>query len=272
MGQLASLYGDTALVTGASSGFGREFARELAAEGLKNIVIVARRENRLNALAEELREKHDTRVLVVRQDLTESGAVKNVMDKVRDAGWKIDLLINNVGKANYGWFGQIDIDRELAMIDLNCKVPVELAYHCLPHMKEQGRGGIINMSGLMDVIKAGTLSAYCGTKAFASVFSECLTEELSGSGIDVLCISPGYNPSTEAYEVAGIPGTFPFPKGNPTLIVRRALRALPKRKVKKVDGIFNNVLVVSLKFTPPKMRQFINRKLMGTPEERLAAN
>lgn len=272
MGQLSALYGDTALVTGASSGFGREFARELAREGIKNVVVVARRGKRLNALAEELQEKHGTNVLVVRQDLTEPGAVKNVMDKVRDGGLKIDLLVNNVGSATYGWFGQIDIARELAMIDLNCKVPVELTYHCLPHMKEQGRGGIINMSGLMESVKAGTLSAYCATKAFDAVFSECLTEELSGSGIDVLCISPGYNPSTEAYEKAGIPGMLPFPKGNPILVVRRALKALQKRKVKKVDGLLNNVLVVSLKFTPAKMRQFMNRKLLGTPEERLAAN
>ena len=127
----------------------------------------------------------------------------------------MDVLVNNVGVATYGWFGDIDINRQLAMVDLNCKVPVELTHRCLPHMKRQGRGGIINISGLLDKFLAGNFSVYCGTKAFDTAFSECLNEELNGSGVDVVCLSPGYNPDTEIFQSAGVSGSFPFPKGTP---------------------------------------------------------
>ena len=272
MGTLQEMYGDTALVTGASSGFGREFARELAKEGFKNIAVVARREDRLRALAEELKEKHGTHVLVIRQDLREPAAVTTVMQKMHQAGLDVDLLVNNVGVGTYGWFGKIDIGKELAMVDVNSKVGVELTYYCLPHMKKRGRGGIINVAGLMDEVKAGTFSAYCGTKAFVSAFSECLNEELRGTGIDVVCLSPGYNPDTEIFLAAGVNANFPFPRGNPTAVARYGLKILKRRKVKAVHGFLNNVIVTSTKFTPRRMRQFMNRKLVGDPEKRLVAN
>ena len=161
MTKLPEIYGDTALVTGASSGFGREFARELAREGFKNVVVVARREERLRELAKELGDKYGTNVVVIPQDLSQPGAVNRVVERVRDEGLEVAVLVNNVGVGTHGWFETIDLDKELAMIDINCKVPVELAHHYVRHMKKKGRGGIINLSGLLQNLKAGTFSTYC---------------------------------------------------------------------------------------------------------------
>ena len=225
MTKLPEIYGDTALVTGASSGFGREFARELAREGFKNVVLVARREERLRELAKELGDKYGTNVVVIPQDLSQPGAVNRVVERVRDEGLEVAVLVNNVGVGTYGWFETIDLDKELAMIDINCKVPVELAHHYVRHMKKKGRGGIINLSGLLQNLKAGTFSTYCATKAFNAAFSECLNEELHGTGVDVVCLNPGYHPDTEILAAAGVPGTFPFPRQSTRLGTTRAQRA-----------------------------------------------
>ncbi len=272
MTKLPEIYGDTALVTGASSGFGREFARELAREGFKNVVVVARREERLRELAKELGDKYGTNVVVIPQDLSQPGAVNRVVERVRDEGLEVAVLVNNVGVGTHGWFETIDLDKELAMIDINCKVPVELAHHYVRHMKKKGRGGIINLSGLLQNLKAGTFSTYCATKAFNAAFSECLNEELHGTGVDVVCLNPGYHPDTEILAAAGVPGTFPFPPGNLPALARHGLNALRKKKVMSVNGIFNKVLVQALKFIPIRMRQATNKILVGTPEKRFAAH
>jgi short-subunit dehydrogenase len=229
-------------------------------------------ENRLTELAGELRDAYGTDVLVVPQDLTEPGSVKKVVNKVWEHGWNVDVLVNNVGVATYGWFGDIDIDRELAMIDLNCKVPVELTHYCLPHMKQEGFGGIINMGGLLDRVKAGTFSTYCATKAFDATFSECLNEELHGTGIDVVCLTPGYNPETEIFDAAGVQGSFPFPRGNPNAVARHGLSILRKKRAVAINGVTNKILSVVLKFTPIRMRQAINKILVGKPEGHLASS
>ena len=272
MTKLPEIYGDTALVTGASSGFGREFARELAREGFKNVVVVARREERLRELAKELGDKYGTNVVVIPQDLSQPSAVNRVVERVREEELEVAVLVNNVGVVTYGWFETIDMGKELAMIDINCKVPVELAHHYVPHMKRKGHGGIINMSGLLQNVKAGTFSTYCATKAFNAAFSECLNEELHGTGVDVICLNPGYHPDTEIMTAAGVPGSFPFPPGNPAALARHGLDALRKKRVMSVNGIFNKVLVQALKFMPIRVRQATNKILVGTPEKRFAAN
>ena len=137
---------------------------------------------------------------------------------------------------------------------------------------DEGRGGIINLSGLLQNVKAGTFSTYCATKAFNAAFSECLNEELHGTGVDVVCLNPGYHPDTEILAAAGVPGSFPFPPGKSAALARYGLNALRKKKVMSVNGIFNKVLVQALKFMPIRLRQATNKTLVGTPEKRFAAH
>ncbi|MEL6937262.1 MAG: SDR family NAD(P)-dependent oxidoreductase, partial [Cyanobacteria bacterium J06607_17] len=133
----------TALITGASSGIGAEFARQLAAKKL-DLVLVARSQDKLNHLAEELGQQYGVRADVIVQDLTEPGASLSVARQVETLGVVVDLLINNAGFGDYGPFTESVLDRQTSMIQLNISTLVELTHVFLPTMLERRQGGIIN--------------------------------------------------------------------------------------------------------------------------------
>jgi len=193
-------YGQWALVTGASSGLGEEFSRQLAAKGL-NIALAARRRELLDNLADELRSNNGVECRVIPIDLTESSACDEVAAAVEDL--KVGLLINNAGFGLVDRFHQQEPGLQAKMTILNCVVPVELTEKFLPAMLERKQGGIIFVASTAAYQATPYFTTYAATKAFNLFMGEGLWEEYRKDNIDVLSLSPGYT-VTEFHEVAGI--------------------------------------------------------------------
>lgn len=177
----------TALVTGASSGLGLEFCRQLAAR-CDVIIAVARRLDRLEALAEELADCVE--VHPVQADLCTVEGVAHTMEMLRQKG-PVHILVNNAGFSPYGYFADVPIDGQRAMLELHCDAAITLSRAAIPFMKERGAGTIINVSSLGSFLPGPGLTVYGATKVFLNYFSQSLQAELKGTGIEVQVLCPG---------------------------------------------------------------------------------
>lgn len=245
----------TALITGASSGIGEEFARQLAARKY-DVVLVARSQDKLETLAASLQQQYAISAEVIVQDLTEPYAGKTVYDAVTSRGIAIDLLINNAGFGDYGEFSQSDLTRQLNMIQLNIMVLTELTGLFLPEMKTRGSGGIINIASIAAFQPLPYMSVYAATKAFVLNLSEALWAENKDSGVKILGVCPGPTES-DFFKVAGFPDSF-TEKQSKTMamtpadeVVRESLKALEKGQSSLVTGGIANQLIVNVpRFVP----------------------
>jgi uncharacterized protein len=190
----------TALITGASSGIGTVFAQELAARGY-NLVIVARRQERLERLAVELTAKYGIEVEVSTIDLTQPEAATAIYRAVTARNWTIDFLINNAGFGDFGEFTKGDRTKFSNMIQLNISALVDLTYQFLPQMQQCGKGNIINVASIAAFQALPYFSVYAATKAFVLSFSEALWAENQQYGVNILALCPGPT-QTEFFEVA----------------------------------------------------------------------
>jgi short-subunit dehydrogenase len=256
--KLKQRYGQTAMVTGASSGIGKSFAQTLAAEGM-DLVIVARREQALVELATELQASHGIRVTCIPQDLTALDAADNLATALNEQNIEVDLLINNAGVGTHGRFEELDLDREKAMIQLNCQLPVALAHKLLPGMKARGRGGIVMLASVAGQMPVPYMAAYSASKAFMRFFSESLWGELRGSGVDIVSISPG-DTATEFRQTADLNNKFPIPPRTAQDVVNTSLKALGK-KTAVVDGLMNKLTAWWASWAPRKLLILMNAKL-----------
>jgi len=201
MSSFGEKYGPWALVTGASAGIGAEFARQLAARGL-NVVLVARRRERLEALAEELQARHRVEARAAAMDLARPDFLGDV--QAATAGLEIGLLVNNAG---FGWSGAFldhDLERELEMLAVNCRAALVLAHTFGRPMRDRRRGGIIFVSSVLGYMATPYLAHYAATKAYDLSLGEGLWFELRPQGVDVVTLSPGTT-KTEFAQVAGAP-------------------------------------------------------------------
>jgi short-subunit dehydrogenase len=220
---------ETALVTGASSGLGEQFARQLSARG-HELILVARRADRLERLASEL----PGPAHVVAFDLLDDAAA--LKPKVDELGLEVDLLVNNAGFGNYGRFPEIDTKRDADQVRLNCEAVVTLTHAFLPPMLERGRGGIIVVASTAGMQPIPYEAVYSASKAFALTFTEALWEELRGTGIRVLAVNPGPVP-TEWQQVAGHEDTSVVPgKIEADQCVAEALEAYDRGRRSVVPG------------------------------------
>ena len=182
---------DTALITGASSGIGREFARLHAARG-GDVIITARREAELQALKEEIEAAHGVTVHIIALDLGAEGGANALWDRVTELGIPVDILINNAGFGGQGAFIQRDLAQDLAMIDLNVKALVTLTHHAARAMADRGRGRILQVSSTAAYIPGPLQATYYATKAFVSSFSMALDQEMRAKGVTCTALEPGY--------------------------------------------------------------------------------
>jgi short-subunit dehydrogenase len=196
---LRERYGEWALITGASAGIGAAFARELAREGI-SCVLTARREERLQALAAELEERHGVATRTVPVDLADADGVERLAQAVADL--EVAVLVNNAGFGHAGRFEDNDPERLRAMIQLNCAAPVLLTSRLLPGMRARGRGAIVVVGSVAGRQPIPLHGVYSATKAFDLLFGESLYVELKGSGVDVVVLEPG-STDTEFQAVAG---------------------------------------------------------------------
>jgi len=228
---LRERYGDWAVVTGASSGIGAEFARALAREGI-SCALAARREERLRGLAEELEKEHGVATRVVAVDLADEQGATALANAVADL--PVAILVNNAGYGLAGRFSELDAERMRRMVNLNCAAPVVLTHRLLPGMLERGRGAVIVTGSVAGSQPLPLHAVYGATKAFDAHFAESLWGELVGTGVDVLVLEPGSTES-EFHETAG---ELPHPGQPAHEVVASALDALGQQPA-VVAGWFN---------------------------------
>ena len=189
----------TALITGASSGIGAAFARRLAAAG-HNLILVARRLDRLEALAEELASRHNIVAEVLPADLAQPAGIERVETRLSGTDTP-DLLINNAGFGTTGYFADIDLAKQLDMIQLHIVAPVRLCRAVLPGMIARSRGAIINVASIAAYWPLPENANYAASKMYLIVFSQSLQAELEGTGVRVQALCPGFT-YTEFHDTA----------------------------------------------------------------------
>lgn len=245
-----------ALVTGASAGLGEGFARALAAEG-HDLVLSARRADRLDVLASELRAKHGVSVHVFPVDLAEADAPHLLMEAVGEAGLVIDTLVNNAGFGARGAVSELPLDRQLAEIDVNCRALVALCRLVLPGMIARREGGILNLASTAAFVPGPWLAVYYASKAFVLSFSQALHEEVRGQGVRVAALCPGPTKS-EFASVAGLGDSALFQRFTAEAedVIRDGLAALDANQAVKVSGWRNRLVAESTRLVP---RAFLRR-------------
>ncbi|WP_330250899.1 SDR family oxidoreductase [Nocardia sp. NBC_00565] len=247
--------GKTALVTGASSGIGAEFAAQLAARG-DNLVLVARSLDRLESLAAELRNRHGVRVEVIGQDLTAADAAARITNELAARELSIDVLINNAGFGSAGRFEELAADREQDQLMVNVVALAGLTRRLIPRMLERGGGEIVNVASIAAFQPAPYFATYAAGKAFVLNFSLALWSEYSDRGIKVLALCPGPT-QTQFFDVVGTRKAAIGPSmASATHVVRSALRALERNKGYVVPGIGN---FASAHLLPRRPRTFVAR-------------
>lgn len=241
--------GWTALVTGASSGIGEQFARDLAAAGV-DLVVTARSAEVLQRLAEQLRAAHPGRtVTVVPADLARPEAAGDVAAAIERAGLTIDLLVNNAGFGTHGPFVQEDRDRLADELQVNCAALVALTSRLLPGMVSRGRGGVLNVASTAAFQPVATMAVYAATKAFVLSFTEALWAETRGSGVRVLALCPG-GTATQFFAATG-KEFLSRCRQTPAEVVRVALDAFRHgRGPTVVSGTKNRIAATGYRFVP----------------------
>ena len=241
-----------ALITGASSGIGAEFARRLAAHGM-HLVLTARRKELLEKLAEELHTRHGTKTEIIVGDLTDATEPQRLCDAIAAKGIQIELLINNAG---FGWVSTIDeteVSRMKQLIQLNIASMTELTLLLVPLMLGRGHGGIINVSSVAAFQPVAYMPVYAASKAFVLHFSEALWAECRDRGVTVTALCPGTT-QTDFFDVANVPGWLKKHEySTPEQVVKSALKALERRKQIAIPGWRNRLIAFSVRMARRKM-------------------
>lgn len=236
-----------ALITGASSGIGAEFARQLAARGM-HVVLTARRADLMEELAAELRTKHATKCEIIACDLSEPGAVPKLLEEIERRGVTVQVLVNNAGYGVVGEFDDAPVERLLELIQLNISALVELTYRVLPGMLARKSGAVVNLSSLSGFQPVAYMSVYAASKAFVLHFTEALAIELRHRKVALLAVCPGVT-RTPFFDIAGAPGWLQkHASQSPEDVVKTALKALEKRRMVVVPGWRNWLLTLVVRF------------------------
>src|SRR4051794_27514901 len=228
---------NTTLITGASTGIGAAFARKLAARG-RNVLLVARSEDKLIALCNELGRLTSIRAQYLALDLQQPDAGAQLFEETKKRELEIEMLINNAGFGSMGGFARLDLDRELEMIQLNVRAVVDLTHRFICPMRERKRGTIINVASTAAFQAVPYMATYAATKAFVLSFSEAIAEENPQHGIHVMALCPGVT-ETNFFEAAKIERPPMRTIQTPEEVVDAALRGLARQKTIVVSGWTN---------------------------------
>src|SRR5215204_577155 len=239
---------NTTLITGASSGIGAAFARKLSARG-RNVLLVARSEDKLIALCNELGRLTSIRAQYLALDLQEPDAAEQLLAETQNRGLEIEMLINNAGFGSMGDFTKLDVHRELAMIQLNIRALVDLTHRFILPMRERRTGTIINVASTAGFQPVPFMATYAATKAFVLSFSEALAEENRKHGIHVMALCPGVT-ETNFFAAAQIDRPPLRTVQTAEEVVDTALRALVRQKPTVVSGWTNWLTVAAERFVP----------------------
>jgi short-subunit dehydrogenase len=253
----------TALVTGASSGIGYEISKQLAEQG-HDLVLVARREERLKQLATFLEREHSISVRVIAIDLTDIHQIDQLYTTLEKENIPVDILVNNAGLGNWGPFTANDPGCELKEIQLNVTALTYLTKLFATDMVKRGLGKVLNIASVSGFMPGPYMAVYNATKAYVVSFSEALKAELKGTGVSVTVSCPGPTAS-EFHQMAGTT-TANFLKLMPmmtsTQVAKISLAAMHKRKVVVVPGLINKLMTLTPRVTPRPILMFVLKLLM----------
>jgi short-subunit dehydrogenase len=254
---------ETALITGASSGIGCELARVFAAHG-SNLVLVARRREKLESLAQVLRAKHGVEVTALSCDLTEPPATQWLEDQLRDRGLAVDVLVNNAGFGAVGKFSELPIEHQLDMIRLNVVVLTDLTRRFLPQMLGRNHGAILNVASTAAFQPGPNMSVYFATKAYVLSLTEAIAHEVRDSAVQITCLCPGAT-VTEFGSQAGASNVLLFRLGPMTAdrVAKFGYRALRRGKKIAVPGVGNWLVAFFVRFTPRTIVCRISERLVA---------
>ena len=244
----------TALITGASSGIGKELARIHAEHG-GDLIIVARRAEKLTALKLELEHKHSVNVMTITKDLSNPNAAKELFEDIQKLNIQIDYLINNAGFGLRGKFHELPWERQLQMINLNMVALTELMHLFLPGMVARNSGKILNTSSTASFMPGPLQAVYFATKAYVTFLSNAIAEELHDTDITVTNLMPGAT-ETEFAKTADMERTGLFEKAfSARSVAEDGYNAMLKGKMDVVSGLTfgQNLMMKTLPFTPKKM-------------------
>lgn len=252
---------ETVLVTGASSGIGRELARCFAADGSK-LILVARKRDTLNSVAEELRRDYKTHAEVLPADLAGPSAPLRIFEHLETAGTKVDVLVNNAGFGAKGPFARLPLDRQLNMVQVNLTALMHLTRLFLPGMVDRHRGGVVNVASTAAFQPGPGMAVYYATKAFVLSFSEAVTEELAGTGVTVTALCPG---PTATNFVAAADGKssrlFDKVAMSAQSVALTGYQAFRRGRAVVITGLVNRALATSTRFVPRAVVRKIAKRL-----------
>jgi uncharacterized protein len=243
--------GKWALVTGASAGIGSALATQLAAGGT-HLVLTARRRDRLEALASKLKTSNKIQVEILVADLAQTDAPEKIYAFTRESGLAIDLLINNAGFGQYGELSQVETQRLLDMVQVNCGAVVHMTRLFLPDMIARRRGDVLILASTASFQAVPYISTYAATKAFDLLFAEGLAEEMKPHGIRVCALCPG---STES-EFHAVAGQVQFTAKQPETaekVARTGLEALAAGRSYVISGLGNYLGAQSQRIVPRRL-------------------
>ena len=257
------LKGKTALITGASSGIGEEMAKQLAANGT-HLVLVARRIDRLEKLAEELSAQHGIRASAIAMDLGTAGAAGKLFAQTEGAGQRIDILVNNAGFAQEGNFLDLPIEKHLAVNQLNMTALTEASWHFGRAMRDRGEGWILNTASYGAFTPIPKLAIYAAGKAYVLSLGEAMAEELAPYGVMVTSLCPG-GTSTEFTDVAGqtVEGIKKLGMMSAADVARDGLVALARGRRVVIPGMMYKTTASLLRLLPSKLKVKITDKVMN---------
>lgn len=239
-----------AVVTGASSGIGEHFARRIAEVG-RPLLLIARREERLRALADELGALHGIDVAVLPVDLTDGGAVETVMAAIVATGHPLGLFVNNAGFGQEGPFHESERTRQVDMVRLDVEAVVALTHAALGLLVPQGQGAVLNVASVVSFLPAPTSAVYAASKAFVLSFTEAVHEEVAPLGVTVTALCPGAT-NTKFFEAADsqMDRMPPFMMSDPDVVAGDGLDAVARGEAVRISGGFNKASVGVMRLLP----------------------
>lgn len=255
--------GERALITGASSGLGLEFANLLAARKV-NLVLAARRQAPMEKLAAELRARHGVDVVVEPIDLAAPGAAARLKTSLDERSIQIDILVNNAGYGLHGEFLETPIERTADMIQLNITALTELSHVFGREMAARGSGQILLVASLLAFQAVPTYAAYAATKSYVLAFGEALHDELRPQGVVVTSLCPGHTETGfDAVAGASVSSMLRLLTMKARPVAETGIRALSQGKASVIAGFMNNMVAFSNRLTPRSMQRASMRRVLG---------
>lgn len=242
--------GQTALITGASTGIGLELARCFAADGW-DLVLVARDEAKLKSVADELAREYSVTTTVLATDLSRAESPQKIFDEIKNQNLQITCLVNNAGFGDYGFFAECDLEKQEEIIAVNIAALTKLTRLFLPSMIENKNGKILNVASTAGFFPGPLMSVYYATKAYVVSFSQALSNELQNSGVTCTCLCPG--PTKSDFQSRAAMHKSRLMEGemmSAQLVAQSGYRACVQGKTLCVPGAWNRILINAPRFLP----------------------